>query len=134
TGRTAGQARLITVRSYSRYGHKLPADRRLLRPAVVPEAQVSVTERSEEQLATLLAQSEAQTPSELFGDVSDDFWLWINTEGYRRSSALRDILPALPPEEIQRHWTFRTGDDTLTEGFGIYLLVRDLYQRNVGNL
>jgi SAM-dependent methyltransferase len=91
-----------------------------------------VTERFEEEVATLLARPGERTPSELFGDVSDDLWLWINTEGYRRSSALRDVLPGLPEEEVQRHWTFRTGDDTLVEGFGIYLLVRDLYTRHIG--
>lgn len=88
--------------------------------------------RFEEQLATLLAQPGELTPSQLFGDVPDDLWLWIHTEGYRRSQALRELLPALPEEQVQRHWTFRTGDDTLVEGFGIYLLVRDLYQRHIG--
>jgi SAM-dependent methyltransferase len=71
-------------------------------------------------------------PSELFGDISDDFWLWINTEGYRRSPALREILPDLPEDEVQRHWTFFTGDDTLAEGFGVYCVVRALYERHIG--
>jgi SAM-dependent methyltransferase len=93
-----------------------------------------VTERFEEELTALLAGPKGRAPRELFGDASDDLWLWINTEGYRRSSALRDILPGLPEEEVQRHWTFRTQDDTLVEGFGIYLLVRDLYERHVGDV
>ena len=93
-----------------------------------------MTEGFDEQLTGLLAQPGNRTPSELFGHVSDDLWLWINTEGYRRSSAVREILPGLPQEEVQRHWTFRSGDDTLVEGFGIYLLVRDLYQRHIGNV
>jgi SAM-dependent methyltransferase len=93
-----------------------------------------LTERFEEELATLLAQTREPTPSDLFGQVSDDLWLWINTEGYRRRSEVRDVLPGLPKEDVQRHWTFRTGDDTLVEGFGIYLLVRALYQRHVGHI
>ena len=95
---------------------------------------VDVIQRYEEEMATLLEQPGKRAPSELFGDVSDDLWLWINIEGYRRSSALRALLPALPEEDVQRHWTFRTGDDTLVEGFGIYLLVRDLYHRHVGDV
>jgi SAM-dependent methyltransferase len=91
-----------------------------------------VTERFEEELTTVLARPGERSPSELFGDVSDDLWLWMNTEGYRHSPELRDILPALPDEEVQRQWTYRTGDETLLEGFGIYLLVRELYQRHVG--
>ena len=85
-------------------------------------------------MVRLLAQPGKRTPSELFGEASDDLWLWINTEGYRRSSALRGLLPALPEEDVQRYWTFRAGDDTLVEAFGIYLLVRDLYQRHVGDV
>jgi SAM-dependent methyltransferase len=94
----------------------------------------AVVERFNEELTTRLAQPGERTPSELFGDASDDLWLWINTEGYRRHPELRDILLGLPEDEIQRRFTFRTGDDTLVEGFAIYLLVRDLYERHIGRL
>lgn len=91
-------------------------------------------ESFEGELTTLLAQPGERSPSEVFGGVPDDLWLWINTEGYRRSSALRDLLPGLPEEEVQRHWTFFTGDEGLTEGFGVYCLVRALYERHLGHI
>lgn len=91
-----------------------------------------MTARFEDELTAVLARPGERSPSELFGDVSDDLWLWMNTEGYRRSPELREILPVLPEDEVQRHWTYRTGDETLLEGFGIYLLVRELYEHHVG--
>lgn len=86
----------------------------------------------EGELTNLLAAPMKHAPSEVFGDVQDDFWLWINTEGYRSSPALRELLPPLPQEQVQRKWTNRAGDETLVEGFGIYSLVRTLYERHVG--
>jgi SAM-dependent methyltransferase len=91
-------------------------------------------ERFENEVVQLLAQRGERPPSQLFGDISDALWLWIHTEGYRRLPALRDLLPGLPEKRVQRHWTFRTGDDTLIEGFAVYLLIRELYQRHVGEL
>lgn len=93
-----------------------------------------MTEGFEEELAALLARPGEQTPRALFGDVPDPLWLWINTEGYRRSPALRELLPGLPAEQVQRHWTFFAGDDALIEGFGVYCLLRALYQRHLGDL
>ena len=70
----------------------------------------------------------------MFAGVSDQLWLWINTEGYRASPELREIVPALPDESTQRHWTNRAADEALVEGNEIYRLVRDLYQRHVGEI
>jgi SAM-dependent methyltransferase len=85
-------------------------------------------------LPVLLEGADERAPSEVFGDVSDEFWLWINTEGYRRSPALRALLPELPQENVQRRFTNKSNDDALVEGFEIYRLVRDLYERHVGPL
>jgi SAM-dependent methyltransferase len=82
----------------------------------------------------LLAQRGERPPSQVFDDISDALWLWVHTEGYRRLPALRDLLPGLPEEQVQRQWTFRTGDNTLIEGFAVYLLIRELYQRHIGDL
>ena len=70
------------------------------------------------------------TPEAVFGGSSDDFWLWVNTEGYRRSSRVRELLPGLPSEEVQKHWTNRAGDDALSDGFNIYRAVSKLHQRH----
>src|SRR5437773_4722242 len=40
-------------------------------------------------------------PRQLFGDVDDDFWYWVHTEGYRGSAAVRELLPGLPHEQTQ---------------------------------
>jgi SAM-dependent methyltransferase len=90
--------------------------------------------RFRQELADLLAGAGQGPPSQVFRDVSDEFWLWINTEGYRQSSALRELLPGLPPEEVQRRFTGKSNDETLVEGFEIYRLVRNLYERHVGPL
>jgi hypothetical protein len=83
-------------------------------------------------LAVILAGADDQAPSDVFGDVSDELWLWINTEGYRESPALRELLPGLPREEVQRRFTNKSNDEALVEGFEIYRLVRNLYERHVG--
>ena len=88
----------------------------------------------EQQLAELLDQRGDRTPREIFGDVSDPFWLWINTDGYRNSAQLRRILPGLPDESVQRQWTNRAADEALAEGNQIYRLVRGLYERHVGEI
>jgi SAM-dependent methyltransferase len=90
--------------------------------------------RFPQDVADLLAGAEDGAPSEVFGDVSDELWLWINTEGYRQAPALRELLPGLPPEEVQRRFTGKSNDETLVEGFEIYRLVRDLYERHGGPL
>jgi SAM-dependent methyltransferase len=88
----------------------------------------------ETDLARLLAQHDGKPPAEVFGDVTDDLWLWLNTEGLRRSPELADVLPGLPDAEVQRQWTGRADDETLIDGFNIYRLVRSLYERNVGDV
>jgi SAM-dependent methyltransferase len=88
----------------------------------------------EGQLRTLLSQPPGQPPEKLFGNIPDELWLWLNTEGYRRSSNLRQLLPGLPEENVQRQWTNRVNDDALVEGFRIYRVVRTLYERHVGSI
>jgi SAM-dependent methyltransferase len=95
---------------------------------------VPKSRKFEEDLAPLLAGAGEQPPSEVFGGVSDEFWLWINTEGYRRSAASRAFLPGLPQEDVQRRFTNKSNDDALVEAFEIYRLVRDLFERHVGAL
>jgi SAM-dependent methyltransferase len=64
--------------------------------------------------------------AKLFGHVSDDFWLWCFTEGYRRDERLRAVLPAFPPVEVQCRFTGAAGDDTMREAFQFYSLVKSL--------
>ena len=71
-------------------------------------------------------------PNELFSGVGDNFWFWLCTEGYRREPFVRNILPAMPDEEVQMNFTGDTGDSVLRDGFFAYLLFRELYQRHVG--
>lgn len=84
-----------------------------------------------DQLDAILERSDRSSPAALFGGVSDDFWFWINTEGYRRSARVRELLPGLPAEELQRRWTNRAGDEALAEGFKIYRRVSSLFERNL---
>jgi SAM-dependent methyltransferase len=66
--------------------------------------------------------------------LDDPSWLWINTTGYRKSRLVRRVLPGLPPERTQLHFTGDSGDSTLTEGFRVYRLVKKLYQDSVGQV
>lgn len=70
-------------------------------------------------------------PNELFSGVGDNFWFWLCTEGYQREPFVRNILPAMPDEEVQLNFTGATGDSVLREGFSAYVLFRELYQKHV---
>ena len=74
------------------------------------------------------ARNDNPTPAELFAGVSDAFWLWANTEGYRESSRLQEILPGLPDETTQANFTGKSGDATLQDGFRIYSLVKHVVE------
>ncbi len=51
-------------------------------------------------LRNILATGSNKPPNQLFGSVSDDFWYWLNTEGCRKSAALKEILPGMPEERV----------------------------------
>jgi ubiquinone/menaquinone biosynthesis C-methylase UbiE len=74
------------------------------------------------------------TPNELFGELDDPTWLWVNKSGYRRSRLLREVLPSLPPATVQRRFTGRSGDSTLNAGFRAYRLFKELYKDSVGEI
>lgn len=74
------------------------------------------------------------TPNQVFGHLDEGSWFWMNTKGFRKSPRIRRILPGLPPETVQIHATGGFGDRTLREGFRFYQLIRELYQRLIGNI
>src|SRR5687767_5299446 len=80
----------------------------------------------------LVASSQGKLPNEVFKDVDDDHWRWLNTEGYRRIPPLRKLLPALPPEHFQRLTNSAVGDETLNQAFSVYRLYRDLIEKHHG--
>jgi SAM-dependent methyltransferase len=73
-------------------------------------------------------------PLERFAGITDDFWFWLNTKGYRRSDALRRILPGMPDEDVQLLFTGNAGDPVLREGFEAYVLFRDAYETHAGRI
>jgi SAM-dependent methyltransferase len=81
------------------------------------------------ELKRLLSALPARSSRDLFGNVSDDFWLWLNTEGYRQNEKLHGILPALPPEYFQMAVASLTGDETLRSAFAIYRFFRTLIEQ-----
>lgn len=74
------------------------------------------------------------SPRQMFGGTDDDDWLWLNTEGRRRSPALQEIIPSLPDEEIQANFTGAVGDKTLRQGFTHYQLFRQIVAAQGGDL
>ena len=74
----------------------------------------------------------AQEPHDLFRGIGDGFWFWLNTEGCRISPTLRNILPAMPEEDVQLGFTGNKGDAVMSDGFAAYRLFRNLYEHHVG--
>lgn len=84
-------------------------------------------------LAKILNRStHASQPNELFSEINDDYWFWLNTHGYRTNQTLRNILPGTPDDDTQLMFTGEKGDTVLREGFIAYKLFRDLYTKYVG--
>jgi SAM-dependent methyltransferase len=73
-----------------------------------------------------------KAPNETFSGISDDFWFWLHTEGYRSSPVLQSILPGMPDENIQLMFTGNKGDLVLNEGFSAYKLFKNLYASYIG--
>lgn len=95
-------------------------------------AMQSATPAHQATLERLLASgSTGRSVHELFRECTDDFWFWCATEGYRHDARLRAILPTLPSEEEQFHFTGAAGDDTLREAFAFYTLVRSLCRQHM---
>jgi SAM-dependent methyltransferase len=74
--------------------------------------------------------SSGRSLTQLFAGTSDAFWLWAFTEGYRTDPRLRQLMPALPPEEVQYRFAGAAGDDTIRDAFGFYQLVKELLARH----
>ncbi|MDQ3652432.1 MAG: class I SAM-dependent methyltransferase [Acidobacteriota bacterium] len=72
-------------------------------------------------------------PNELFGGVDEDFWFWLNTEGYRRSPELQVILPSMPDEEVQLRFTGAAGNATLWEAFSAYRLFKQIAGKHLAS-
>lgn len=82
----------------------------------------------------LIGATPNKMPNELFSGISDDFWFWLNTQGYRKNQSLRNILPGMPDEDVQLMFTGDKGDSVLKEGFSAYKLFKELYEKHVGSL
>ncbi len=66
----------------------------------------------------------SRSPSENFAGGTDGQWLWANTAGARRFARLRQSLPTMPKEGLQRGTTGAVGDVTLREAYAFYRLVK----------
>jgi SAM-dependent methyltransferase len=76
-----------------------------------------------------------RSPHELFNQISDDHWLWLNTEGARLSPEVRKVTASLP-EDKNLEFLVGTmkGDVNLTHGFRIYQTFRGIYKKHKGPL
>ena len=85
--------------------------------------------------SAILARSLADRPPNLvFGDTSDAFWLWANTDGRREDPALATILPSFPDPETSKGPIGAEGEGAVRHGFPIYLTLREVAERWIGRL
>lgn len=83
----------------------------------------------------LLRQADAETtPNRLFRGISDGFWYWLITLGYKRSPELRGILPGFPDEKTQLNIAASSGEVTLRQAFFVYRLFKQVYEKHAGRL
>jgi SAM-dependent methyltransferase len=68
-------------------------------------------------------------PTELFGDLSEDAWLDVNTAP---GSSQAGALPSLPDESMQMRFAGKSGDEALVEAHTLARTFKDLYREHVG--
>jgi len=73
-------------------------------------------------------------PHQVFADIDDDFWLWMNTDGLKESWLLQRLLPPLAEDKIQMKYNGKSGVGNLSHGFTIYQLVKSLAEEHFGKL
>jgi SAM-dependent methyltransferase len=115
-----GSVRRAAHRAFGRFVSEL--DSRLTRRIDVLAQLVAF----QTELESIMPAKEGLNPHDLFSDAGDDFWLWLNTNGYRQNLGLKEVLPSLPPEDFQHY----TGDQALRSGFEIYRLFRTLIEKH----
>lgn len=83
-------------------------------------------------LEKLLEVKGTTNPHELFSQTPNDFWFWLNTQGYRKHQSLKSLLPGTPSVDIQLNYTGSAGDGTLRDGFKSYMFFKELYETHIG--
>jgi SAM-dependent methyltransferase len=87
------------------------------------------------QLERLLNAPAGKTSAEVFGGVSDDFWLWLNTKAPRIRADLADVLPMIPvDEEAQLGVVCLKGDECLKHAFSVYKAFKGIFEKYNGRL
>jgi SAM-dependent methyltransferase len=67
---------------------------------------------------------------EALKDVSDESYFWLLTDGYNLDSLVKDLLPSMPAEDIQTHYTGHSGRATLKEAYLAYGIFKQLAASN----
>ena len=102
-----------------------------------------IVERSTDEMRMEIAQldelldrirSSSEPPHQLWPRLDDETWFWLNTEGYRRYTEVRRVLPSLPEPDLQARVIGSSGDTALYEGFHAYRLFTELYEQHVGRI
>ena len=90
----------------------------------------------EQKLNKLLCNGGAVTPryQNLFRSVSDEFWLWLHTEGVRVNPRLRELLPGMPDESTQLQANGLSGDRAMHDGLLVYRLFKTIFGAVAGDL
>jgi 2-polyprenyl-3-methyl-5-hydroxy-6-metoxy-1,4-benzoquinol methylase len=68
----------------------------------------------------------ANAVHDVFSNIGDYQWLFLNTIGYRRMGFLRQLLPSMPDADVQARYVGKSGDPALLQAFDAYHLFKDL--------
>jgi SAM-dependent methyltransferase len=71
---------------------------------------------------------------ELFGGASDEEWLSLILQAHDGRPDLRGVLPGVPDESLQIESTGLAGPVALRQGFQVYRLFKELFERHGGRL
>ncbi len=66
----------------------------------------------------------------MLADYSDDFYFWLLNGRADSGSVLADIIPLMPSESFQKHYTGSSGEETLREAYIAYGIIKRLAEAN----
>jgi len=66
---------------------------------------------------------DSATPRHFLKGASDQYLLWLFSHGYGPRHNLNGLIPTMPGDDVQRHWTGHTGESTLREALHFFQIV-----------
>lgn len=74
------------------------------------------------------------SPRQILRGVSDQYLLWLFAYSMNFGYQLGDLIPTMPPDDMQRNWTGKMGEATLREALHFFQIIRAMASKYSGGV